>query len=348
MLDMGGIPTATTSTRINVGKNNKVRAVLLDFHLITRSIEQRRREAETTAAPAPNKREEIKPLGEVKPDISLVEKMANLLNIKLGDSSPVGQRKSTNEDTDDLSSILLGQKENKSVRSAQPLKSTTSPHLDIRSKYASKLRNKIDGGVAGIDLMKYEKEEGMKRGDASLHLGAKALLSTIEDAEGANVSSSRWLATTGVGKLLSFLTSRSMQIVLLPIPSTETNPQYDSDATRNLDEMTALTKQLPHVHFDLLISDGRGRNKDSNNATEDILSNVQSTLDIPPLQYLLVSDRDDYLRTARQEGMFTCRVRPTNARRGEVTASYNVEDVGEVEGVVNEINGISFNSALKR
>jgi hypothetical protein len=35
MLDIGGTPTANANTRINVGKNNKVHAVALDFHLIT-------------------------------------------------------------------------------------------------------------------------------------------------------------------------------------------------------------------------------------------------------------------------------------------------------------------------
>ena len=45
MLDMGGVGEAKVDTRINVGKNNKVRAVALDFHLIARSIEERRRRA---------------------------------------------------------------------------------------------------------------------------------------------------------------------------------------------------------------------------------------------------------------------------------------------------------------
>ncbi|KAL3804418.1 hypothetical protein HJC23_011346 [Cyclotella cryptica] len=365
MLDMGGMATANANTRIDVGKNNKVRAVALDFHLITRSIEQRRREAEDRMESAAREGDQsdsskLKPLADVQPDITLVEKMANLLNIKLGDSSPVGLRQSNaqqnNDSIQDLSSTLLGTNSDTEKKATpQPLSSVSSPHLDIRSKYASKLRNKIDGGVAGIDLMNYEKEEAMRRGDASSHLAAKTLLSSHADDAAAvgsgNTSSSRWLATTGVGKLLSFLTSRSMQIVLLPIPSTPNNPQTDGDAERTLMEMNSLTKQLPHVHFDLLVSDGRrrgGKANADNDAAQDILQYALSKLEISPIQYVVVSDRDDYLRAARESSMFTCRVRPKNVRRGEVTASYNVEDVGGVEGVINEINGISFNSSLKR
>ena len=369
LLDMGGVPTAATNTRINVGKNNKVKAVALDFHLITRSIEQRRREAEKQS-------DDDKKLGRgedsrkgmtdmnvnVKPDLSLVEKMANLLNVKLGDSSPIGQRREDEirDDTDeDLASKLLGNKKNSDISSSsqtvnKPLKSS-GPHTDIRSKYASKLRNKIEGGVAGIDLMNYERTESSKRGDASSHLAAKALIAGNESSNNrtaSNPSSSRWLATTGVGQLLSFLTQRSMQIVLLPIPSTVEQPQTEQDRRRNEEEMDSLTKQLPHVQFDLCVSDGRRRDPSRvhDDTARDILDYVISELDdsIAPLQYALVSDRDDYLRSAREKGMFTIRVRPKNRRRGDVTASYSVEDVAGVEEVINEINGISFNSALKR
>jgi len=204
--------------------------------------------------------------------------------------------------------------------------------------------------VAGIDLMNYERSEQLKRGDASFHLGVKANISN-HDARNANPSSSRWLATTGVGQLLSFLTNRSMQIVLLPVPSTPTKPQTDTDLELNSTEMNNLKKQLPHVQFDLCIYDGRRRGEPSQaneNAAHDILEYVTSEIDIPPLQYAVVSDRDDYLRDARERGMFTIRVRPKNTRRGDVTASYSVEDVSGVEEVINEINGISFNSALKR
>jgi len=355
MLDMGGIAQANADTRINVGKNNKIRAVALDFHLITRSIEERRRLANEEDARLGNK-----PLrsttsttpsvaSSVKPDTSLVEMMASLLNVKLG-----GDTKLKRPDTDDVSAILgtTDTKEKQSTISKEP----STSHLDIRMKYASKLRNKIDGGVAGLELANSAKEDTMKRGDASIHLAARDLISSgaIGGGEAANPSSTRWLATTGVGQLLSFLTSRSMQIALLPLPSTSSHPQTDADVERTSREMESLTKQLPNVQFDLLVSDGRRRGEEktersNDNTAEDVLLNRVLTKmhDVPPLKIMVVSDRDDYLKAARDNGMFTCRVRPKNTRRGNITASYDVEDVGSVKDAINDVNGISFNSALK-
>ena len=346
MLDMGGIAQANADTRINVGKNNKIQVVALDFHLITRSIEERRRlatEEQSGNAMLGNKPSTAAAAAaSITPDISLVEKMASLLKAKRAD-------------TDDLSAILgsSNKTEKVSIANKEP---TSQQHLDIRMKYATKLRNKIDGGVAGLELANSAKENTMKRGDASIHLAARDLISSgaMGGGEASNPSSTRWLATTGVGKLLSFLSSRSMQIAVLPLPSTSSHPQTDADVKRTSQEMESLTKQLPNVQFDLLVPDARRRGEErtdrsNDNTAEDVLRNrvLTKIQDIPPLKFMVVSDRDDYLKAARDNGMFSCRVRPKNTRRGNVTASYDVEDVGSVQDAINDVNGISFNSALK-
>ena len=59
-----------------------------------------------------------------------------------------------------------------------------------------------------------------------------------------------------------------------------------------------------------------------------------------------MSDQDNLLKAARDSGMITCRIRPKNARRGNISAHYTVEDVLQVQDVVNEMNGISFNAVL--
>ena len=46
-------------------------------------------------------------------------------------------------------------------------------------------------------------------------------------------------------------------------------------------------------------------------------------------------------------GAFTCRVRPPNAARGNISSHYVVETIEEVEDKINELNGISFNAVLK-
>jgi hypothetical protein len=117
--------------------------------------------------------------------------------------------------------------------------------------------------------------------------------------------------------------------------------------------METLTRQLPSVQFDLLVPDGRRRGEENtgrstDNTPEDVLKNVLSKIqDITPLQFVVVSDRDDYLKAARDSGMYTCRIRPKSKRRGEFTTDYDVEDVGSVLDVINDINGVSFNAALK-
>jgi len=355
MLDMGGVSPVGPEARINLGKNNRVRAVCLDFNLITRSLEERRKQAEqqtqadsrTSTGTTTSSNLSASPV-KVKPDVSLVNQFANLLNIKLGGTnSNVPNRK----EDDDLS-LLLGSpgKENtKPDSNRTPVSVKAPPHMDIRDKYAAKLRSKIDGGVAGLQLANAEKDDNAPRGDASLHLAARNLIST--EGIDSSKSKSRWLATSGVGKLLSFLSSRSMHIALLPMPSTDTKPISDEDVEQTRREMSDLAKQLPHVHFDVTIPDGRRRGdvgKSNVDAAVDVLNTVSTKLEgVQPIKLVVVSDRDDYLLAARDKGMYTCRVRPANKRRASFTVNYDVDEVSDVQDIVNEINGISFNSALK-
>ena len=53
MLDMGGVASAKSNTKIDLGKNNKIRAIALDFNLITKSFEEHKKE--TAAAEAEGK-----------------------------------------------------------------------------------------------------------------------------------------------------------------------------------------------------------------------------------------------------------------------------------------------------
>lgn len=361
MLDLGAVSPADTTVRINVGKNNKVRAVALDFHLITRSIEERRRLAdEEAAASRPGNNQQklsttVSPSSSaIQPDATLVEKLASILNVKLGGESS----KSKLSKADDLAVVLGPEKSSADNNILTPIPTPKAAlphvdHMDIRTKYAAKLRGKIDGGVAGLELAKSDMEGMSKRGDASMHLAARDLISSEGLGTESNTSSTRWLATTGVGKLLSYLTSRSMHIALLPLPSTTSNPQSDEDVKRTQQQMETLTRQLPTVTFDLLVPDGRRRGEEksemsNDNTPEDVLKNVLSKIeDIPAIQFVVVSDRDDYLKAARDQGMYTCRIRPKSNRRGEFTTNYDVEDVGSVLDVVNDLNGVSFNAALK-
>ena len=90
-------------------------------------------------------------------------------------------------------------------------------------------------------------------------------------------------------------------------------------------------------------------NKDTEGReASEILHTVLSKIEAEPISTIVVSDRDDYLGSAKELGVFTCRVRKKNAPRGNITTNYTVEMVKEVEDVVNELNGISYNTVFNQ
>ena len=139
----------------------------------------------------------------------------------------------------------------------------------------------------------------------------------------------KWMALTGTGALLQYVSTRSMKIALLPQPG---NRNAEQEGQR----MEEFTKQIPQVTFDVVLKEGGEH-------VPGILQSLLGQIALDPLTCLVVSDRDDYLRSAKEAGMTTCRVRThVNAPRGNTTAHYTVTTMAEVQDVVNEINGISF------
>ena len=371
----------TTGKIIDTGKNNKIRAVALDFDLITRSLDAQRAKAkaeqgtggslpsasavaDAAAAAAPST---------VQPNKGVIENLANMLNVDLGgtiggkkkddddlsrltdggDSSgapgsrPFRASKDFKAEDDEIGSSILATLGNKAKESNATTTTTATAHRpalkektaastkappmsDVRSKYADKLRKKLDGGLAGVESAKVQREESLKRGDAEGHLAARRIASAQSVGTG-----SKWLASTGTGNLLVYLTNRSVKIALLPLPSST-----DEEAVQAAGErMDDLQTQLSQVYFSLLV-------KDAHLSPAEILANISAQIDVPSSDTIVVSDRDDYLREAKARGFYTCRIRPMNAPRGNVTTSYTVADVKAVEEVINELNGISFNTVF--
>lgn len=85
------------------------------------------------------------------------------------------------------------------------------------------------------------------------------------------------------------------------------------------------------------------QNENDDSCNFSSLWNPSST--ILPKQCLIYSDRDDYLKMAKEGGMLTGRARRefSKGRRGNRTAAYRVNNMSNVEDIVNEINGISSN-----
>jgi hypothetical protein len=291
---------------VDGSKNCKVRAVAIDFDLLTRAVDQATTEKENLATTEVSQNDSTRS-SPVLPIMDKVKEIASLLNVNLGGSRECHPAKGK----DDLSG-LLGEKP-KTKEAPMPYYSS-----DIRAKYADKLKSR--GGLAGVDHAKRELENTLRKGDAAGHLAARGA------AVSQSAGESKWMALTGTGNLLTFISNRSMKLALLPVPRQD-KPQVGK-------RMQEFTRQLPQVSFDLLIDKG-------DDATE-ILKLMTKKFEMDPIATIVVSDRDDYLRAAKDEGMVACRVRAPNAKRGNISAHYNVESVGKVEDVINEINGISF------
>jgi FMN phosphatase YigB (HAD superfamily) len=319
MLDMGGAPSAGNDQSLirthQASKNSKLQAVAFDFHCLTTSLEQKNnQQQQPTEATQQNNTSTTTNINksEIQPDLGMIENVANLLNVSI-DTKP----KENNIPT--------------TPKEAPSPKPVFNPTNDIRAKYAHKLK----GGLAGIELAKSEVQESLQKGDAAGHLAARKI------AAQTAASGSKWMALTGTGKLLSYLTHRSIQIALL---DTKPNPQ-----------MKDFAKQLPEVVIDVMFDHGfldddaiqqkQPTKEDMDKYMKTLLSKFNNQ---DPHKTLVVSDRDDYLRAARDLGMMTCRLQPKNARRGNLTCNYTVPSILEVQDVVNEINGISFNVTLNR
>ena len=84
MMDMGGVAAADSSnTKLNLGKNNRVKLVALDFALLTQSIQSSMSHSNKRNSSAVVETRGIEKLGQVQPDISMVQSFAKMLNVTL-------------------------------------------------------------------------------------------------------------------------------------------------------------------------------------------------------------------------------------------------------------------------
>lgn len=332
MLDMGGAPSAMNqkSGSINASKNCKVQAICFDFGTLTGSISAKEKQEVLSAQDLRTNGGERQGLGSIVPDVGKITQIAEILNVKLGnEGQKIPNRTLSSKEDDDLSRLM----EDDSSRETKAAEKETNPLLrfDVRAKYAARLAQK-GIGLAGFDRTKQqlEEEKTNSRGDAAGHLAARNM--AISEP---TVAGDKWMALTGTGSLLQYLTQRSMKICLLPNPKT-----FDLATTEEGDRMEQMKAQLNDVNFHSLIKTG-------SDAEHVLQTTVRALALDSPLRILVVSDRDDYIRAAKESGLVTCRITTPNARRGNVSAHYSVPSVPNVKDVVDEINGISFNAVLQ-
>jgi hypothetical protein len=382
MLDMGGAPSAgndkTLIRTVNASKNSKLQAVAFDFEVLVRDsfstagadADAASGEGDTNAnANADNKSVSsytttAKTL--LQPDLAKINEVASLLNVNMdtgrGTVGVGGQNQGRTP------SAVPNTKNTKNKNSSNPLLDN-----DVRSKYAAKLKNVgIGGGIHAIDQTKSQVEGSLQRGDAVGHLSARQVAidhdvdTGIIKSKSNKTGGSRWMALPGTGRLLSYLTHRSIRIALLPSSvrkSTHKANPPTSNATEKDDDddyvcpeeesMRDLAQQLKKdVVIDVIVPNDRNNNNSMEDAhtetTRSLQKNVLDTLGIDPNRILVVSDQDVYLKAGRDLGMLTCRLQPKNSRRGNITTHYTVPSTVDVRGVIDEINGISFNAVLNR
>lgn len=370
MLDMGGAPSSfndkNSKTRISTNKNCRLQAICFDFEVLTKYVPKETEAvvattATTTSTTGSSNNSTIKLAQDVAPDAAMVQQVAELLNVDLGGAKPFAKPKNDGDDKDDLSLLEAmggGNNTNKNNNNnkdetkeveKKKIKDHNPFANDITSKYADKLRKRgVQGGLAEVELTKaqiHEAATGGKinvKGDAPGHLAARKMAAALPVA---NNRQTQWLALTGTGALLQYLTQRSMRLVLLPRPSSN-NSKGNKEGELlelNIEEgqrMEDFKQQLNTVVFDQLFKDGRP-------GAPSLVQACLAKLKLDANRVLLVSDRDDYLRAAKESGLLTCRIVPPNAPRGNVSAHYKVESLPQVQDVVNEVNGISFSAILK-
>ncbi|MGK3753352.1 MAG: hypothetical protein ACI8RD_005659 [Bacillariaceae sp.] len=353
MLDMGGAPSAQSDrspTRTaNASKNSKVQAVAFDFRLlinINNNGTKKNTNSNNNNIGAEKKAQMIEK--EPTPDLERIQQLASLLQVDMPTNG-----NATADDGDDktqpsLSALIAPSTESQSQKDYNP------SAQDIRAKYAQKLKKLSVGSLAGLELAKSKVEDTQNAGgDAKGHLAARKIAIQQGTNDNDITASSKWLPSQASSMLLTYLTNRTIRIVLLPTiikkSSQEENENNNNEQKQESSMMQNFAAQLKNVIIDSIIPPNNNNNNDENGIKNTLQEGILNKFDnMDPNKVLLVSDRDEYLRVARDMGMVICRLQQKNARRGNITPHYTVSTVGEVQDVVNEINGISFNTVLNR
>ena len=359
----------------SLSKNNKVRAILFDFNLVSiqgahdpiaRKNEIQAMKGFNTTNSEPTKTTTTNGLAE---DFSsFVAKHAALLNVKLG--SEMKPNVPASESKDDLSKLIGSQEQlfNSQIENIKDeemkasavdgvqafknneklkKKNQIDGEVDVRNKYAQALKKK-GLGLAGIERINLDKTEQLSKGDSSVHMNARQMaLQRDEDKLYGDDGDLRWMVANGVAALCHYLASRGMKMGIITSPK-----ELEEEKVRA--DMMRFTKQLETFEFHHIGNNPYAMNDNLSvqnkeeiilkSAFDSFLSEDPNFTSVEPKHILVCTSSDSIIKSSRDAGYFTCRIRAPNAIRGEITANYVVETLEQVEDIVNEINGISFTS----
>lgn len=184
--------------------------------------------------------------------------------------------------------------------------SKSSSVEDVRLKYGSKLLKKGVGlsgleSVVNADSTTTSGGKGAKAGDASFHLSARAMALRIDDAEAtAGESSGRWMVANGMGTFMNFVSDRALKVGLVA-----SDKRHEGKLT--VEEMDAYVKQLGHHEFHYVGRDISDKGDDKNaesivQAINKMKGEGEHVIELGPQHLMVVSDRDDLLKAARNVG----------------------------------------------
>lgn len=349
MLDLGGSPTEHSSSvvrTVNASKNCKIQAVCFDFDVLTKSVDEIDQQQAASMMMKETNPTRASPSLLVAPDMTAVQQVAQLLNVSLD------SRQTTSKHSDELSDkeeqdlkrlmAMSGDEEETSASTPSTVVEPKRPKnynpldQDIRSKYAAKLAQKRASVTDTVSS-----DTSTMKGDASFHLAARAAAVT------QGRPSTKWLAQSGTGALLQYLTRRSIRLALFS--TTRTNERHaPNDSETSSSQLHAMQNFQAQVKSTVMI-DVLTANSNNELSLEQLFRNTLEALDCvqEPTKLLVVSDRDDLLRVAKDASCVTCRIHRPKQPRGNVSAHYTVPSVAQVQGVVDEMNGISFNALNK-
>jgi hypothetical protein len=351
MLDVGGMPSAsndrTLIRTVNASKNSKLQAVAFDFEILIKAPT-----SNTGSGEGANKT--MVPTGvstgsslkiDTRPtvDVDQINHVTSLLKVDINSHTP-SFKNPYKEPIISLNNNKMAAPTAPTTASipspsSKPQLPKSAPYQDIRAKYAKKLQ----GGLAGIDLAKSQLEDTLAKGDAAGHLAARQIAIQQSNVS-RTLSGSRWMANAAASKLLTYLTHRSIRVALLPSPQRVGSSHGQKEEQQWMHDFQT---QLKDVVIDAVVPSLT--DADHSTITTALQDGVLKELAMSdPTVVLVVCDRDDYLKAAKELGMLTCRLQPKNARRGNITAHYTASSVEDVQEIVNEINGISFNVVLNR
>ena len=182
---------------------------------------------------------------------------------------------------------------------------------DVRLKYGAALQKKGIGVSGLVDAVvgPAAGAKGSKVGDSSFHLGARAMAMRQDEQDASEGDSAgRWMVANGMGTLMNFIGDRSMKVGLV-----SSDKRHMGKST--VVEMDKYVYQLGHHSFHFVgreLPPEKGKGGDDKNA-ETIKAAIDSmkgegnhAIELGPQHVMVVSDRDDLLKAARNVGESCC------------------------------------------